>query len=306
MSNSEEHPIQEQEDTHPATPGKYLRQVRKGKDLSVEVVAEATKISISNIRAIEEEAYEKLPADTFVRGLITLYCNFLGIDSAKIAAEFLAKREGTSPATRRQGRIKEESQSSSLTAKKFAEPSHISSATIALALLAVIALSVTGLSLYTSWNPFAFLPQKTENMQTSMQGIFNSNKEQETDAKTTTPPPHEQQKQPWTADVVTEKQAAGIALNPQAAVTGQQFSYNLSALFLQDSEVTIRIDGQNPVRKTFKNGEMASWRATQSLQIVFDKPGAATLTLNDAALPFPVPESNQPPTLLLPDDILDQ
>ncbi len=272
MSNSQESLSREQNDTSAATPGKTLRRLREEAELSVEAVSEATKISVTNIRAIEEETYEKLPAETFVRGLVTLYGNFLGIDGSRAAAEFLAKREKNDPAAGRQTRLKKTIYSSSLSPRKLAEPSHISSASIALSLLVIIIVSFTAFSLYTSWNPLAFLSQQTENMQTSMQGIFSSTPEQE------------------------------AAL----ATTDEQLSYTLSVHFLKDSEVVVKVDDLEPVRQAFKGGEIAHWSARNTLQVTFDKPEAATLTLNDNPLAFPEPNGNQLPTLQLPGDLLDQ
>jgi cytoskeletal protein RodZ len=285
MSTSEEHFSNEKKDVDAMSPGQYLQQIRKEKDLSIEVVSEATKISIKNIHAIEEENYEALPADTFVRGLVNLYCNFLGLDGLQIAADFLAERENNTPAAGRRVRVKKHLHSSSLAPKKLAEPAHISSATIALILLAIIILSFTGFCLYTSWNPLSFLSQQTENLQTSMNEVFGHNEQEETEAENTT--------------ISTQT----ALRNPAVA---QQLSYALSAFFLQDCTVEIRTDNQSPIRKTFKNGEMAEWHATHSLQVIFDKPEAAILKLNDTPLSFPEPEANQRPTLLLPDDLLDQ
>jgi len=272
MSNSQESLSREQQETSAATPGKTLRSLREEADLSVEAVSEATKISVTNIRAIEEETYEKLPADTFVRGLVTLYGNFLGTNGSRAATEFLAEREKTDPAAGRQTRLKKTVYSSSLSPRKLAEPSHISSATIALILLVVIIISFTGFCLYTSWNPFAFLSEQTENMQTSMQGIFSSTPEQET----------------------------------TLATIDEQVSYTLSAHFLKDSEVVVKVDDLEPIQQTFKEGEIAHWSARDSLEVTFDKPEAATLTLNDKALAFPASMDNQLPTLQLPGDLLGQ
>ena len=86
----------------------------------------------------------------------------------------------------------------------------------------------------------------------------------------------------------------------------EQLSYTLSAHFLQDSEVMVKIDDLDPIRQTFTDGEIAHWSARESLQVTFDKPDAATLTLNDSPLAFPEPNGNQLPTLQLPSDLLDQ
>jgi len=274
MSNHHKsEPEGQEKTTLTPSPGGKLRRLRQEKDLSIEVVSEATKISLNNIRAIEQEDYEKLPVDTFAKGLITLYGNFLGIDGAQIAAEFLAERDKKNPNSGRLGRAKKTIRSASLRPKKLAEPAHISSATIALMLLAFIVLSFTGFCLYTSWNPFAFISQQTENMPASMLGIFSS---------TPSAPPSD--------DETTEPAAR----------------YTLSALFLKDSIVTSTIDDQEPTQQTFTKNETGQWVAQDSLKIVFDQADAATLSLNDSALTFPEPQNNQRPTLLVPNDLLDQ
>lgn len=273
MSTSQESRTRERAEAPASTPGKTLRRLRREADLSVQSVADATKISVTNIRAIEEENYKNLPADTFVRGLVTLYGNFLEVDGSKLAAEFLTEREKADPAPGRQARVKLPVYSSSLSPRKLAEPSHISSATIALALLAVIVLFFTGFSMYTSWNPFAFFSRQSENVQNSMQGIFGSDSTGEMAVETTTDAP---------------------------------LSYSLSVHFLRDSEVIVKIDELDPIRQKFKKNENAHWSAKDSLQIIFDQPDAAALTLNDSVLAFPVAKDGHPPTLLLPDDLLDQ
>jgi len=265
-------PEEEQEATPNHSPGEQLRRLRQEKDLSIEVVSEATKISLSNIRAIEEEDYDGLPVDTFTKGLVTLYGNFLGLDGAKIAAEFLARRDEKNPGGRLGGRSKKNINSASLTPKKLAEPAHISSATIALILLAFIVITFTGFCLYTSWNPFAFLSHQAENIPASMREIFSS-----------------APAQPDTEGA--EKTNA---------------RYALSALFLKDCAVTSTVDDQEAIHKTFHKNETGHWRAQNSLTIVFDQQDAAALSLNDSALDFPRPQGKQPPTLALPADLLDQ
>ena len=305
MSISDRKRSRKQVDKSETAPGQQLRQLRKEKDISVEVVAEATKISIKNIRAIEESAFEKLPANTFVRGLVTLYGNFLGMDGRKIAAEFLAERKKIDPGTRKNNLTTKKISSSSLSPKKLAEPSHISSATVALLLLMVIVLSFTGFCLYTSWNPFAFLSRQTDNMQASIQRIFTGDKQPKTD-KNASIPLKKQEKHSQTTSGEEQKTPVTADQEARADAAESKVAYRLSAHFIHDSGVVVTLDDQEPIRKKYSAGEVVNWNATRRLKVVFDVPKAATLILNNGPLAFPTAQNRQPPTLQLPDDLLDQ
>lgn len=135
--------------------GQLLRQLRKEKGLSLQDIASETNISVSNLVSIENEAYDALPADTFIRGQIAIYGNLLGIDGPDAARRFLAERHrhqqkmgGTGLSGRNQG---------SMSANKLSEPSHLSSATLAAFLLILTVLAVAAFSLATGWNPFGYL-----------------------------------------------------------------------------------------------------------------------------------------------------
>ena len=134
--------------------GKYLRKLRTDKGLSTKEISEITRISDVNLNAIESQEFESLPADTFTRGFITIYADFLGADTPWIVARFMEERE-SSRSSEKKSRVKQSRKI--LTAKTLAEPSQVSSITMAGILLVIIIVLFTGFCLYTSWNPFSFL-----------------------------------------------------------------------------------------------------------------------------------------------------
>ena len=140
-------------DVRDSTVGVRLQLLREQKGLSIQEVSEETHISSSNLKAIEGDSYDQLPAETFIRGLITIYGNFLGIDGVEAARIFLQERDQSQPRGRRNWPGKA---SDSLSPKKLAEPSHVSSATIATILLLLIVVSFSIFCMYTGWNPFAY------------------------------------------------------------------------------------------------------------------------------------------------------
>jgi cytoskeletal protein RodZ len=60
--------------------GEFLRRERQLRQISLDEVAERTKISRRYLEAIEEERYDYLPGETFVRGFIRSYAQSIGLD----------------------------------------------------------------------------------------------------------------------------------------------------------------------------------------------------------------------------------
>ena len=147
--------------TRPA--GTILQQAREERGLSLQDVATATKISVNNLQAIETADYERLPADTYIRGFIRMYAGFLDLEGAELAERFLQERGDRHTASDR-GRF---FGNSSLASKKFAEPSRLSPAASALILLALILLVVGIFCLFTGWNPLSYFVKQARSTPTA-------------------------------------------------------------------------------------------------------------------------------------------
>lgn len=59
--------------------GERLRSLRKAKGLSLEEVHQRTKIHIGVLKALEEDTVVNM-APAYVKGLLKIYCSFLGVD----------------------------------------------------------------------------------------------------------------------------------------------------------------------------------------------------------------------------------
>lgn len=80
--------------------GEFLRQEREKKGITVEQVASATKISVRMLHALEADQYEDLPAKPFIRGFVTSYAKFIGLDARQILtdyAQFIDQRSQERP-----------------------------------------------------------------------------------------------------------------------------------------------------------------------------------------------------------------
>lgn len=75
--------------------------------ITLEEIAESTKIGNRSLKALEDEDFEKLPGGIFNKGFVRAYARYLGLDEEQAVADFLAAA-GTpeqpipTPATRSQ------------------------------------------------------------------------------------------------------------------------------------------------------------------------------------------------------------
>lgn len=69
--------------------GEFLKKVREYKNVTVERMAEMTKVSKTFIRAIEEDDVMKLPADVYTRGYVYQYAKVLKLNPDQVAGSYL-------------------------------------------------------------------------------------------------------------------------------------------------------------------------------------------------------------------------
>ncbi len=84
------------------TVGEYLKKERELRQISIQEVAEGTKISISRLRLIEENRFDDLPAEVFVRGFIRNYAEYIGIDPEEAILRLEEDLKGQSASVARQ------------------------------------------------------------------------------------------------------------------------------------------------------------------------------------------------------------
>ena len=59
--------------------GEYLKRERELRGISIEEVAEGTKIAIHMLRAMEADQWSRMPAEIFTRGFLRSYAEFIGL-----------------------------------------------------------------------------------------------------------------------------------------------------------------------------------------------------------------------------------
>lgn len=137
--------------------GTFLRAKRDQLGVSLGDVSETTKISLPVLSAMEENNYERMPAEAFRRGFYTLYATFLELDPKEILEQYDTERGGILSPSKRPPRppIKK-----SKNFTNYAEPSSISPATSMTIFFTFILIISAALCWYFNWNPLGYLSGK--------------------------------------------------------------------------------------------------------------------------------------------------
>jgi cytoskeletal protein RodZ len=69
--------------------GENLRRERELRGVSLREIADATKISVQFLKALEEDRADRLPGGLFPRAFLRQYARHLGLDAERYVAEFL-------------------------------------------------------------------------------------------------------------------------------------------------------------------------------------------------------------------------
>lgn len=71
--------------------GHFLKRIREYKEITIEQIAEHTRINRAHLESIEANDYTTLPAPVFVRGFLAQVCRLLGLDEPKVTRTYLKR-----------------------------------------------------------------------------------------------------------------------------------------------------------------------------------------------------------------------
>lgn len=74
--------------------GTEFKTAREAQRLSLEEAAAATKIKLDYLRALEEEAYDRLPPPAYLRGFIKIYARYLQLPQEPLLRQYEENRLG--------------------------------------------------------------------------------------------------------------------------------------------------------------------------------------------------------------------
>ncbi len=70
--------------------GELLRQVREGRGLSLQMLADRTRISSRHVENIEADRYDGLPAAVYLRGMLMSIARELGLDPLRVSRSYMS------------------------------------------------------------------------------------------------------------------------------------------------------------------------------------------------------------------------
>jgi len=71
--------------------GELLRRVRQSQGILLEEIGRTTKISMTHLRAIEEDSFENLPAEVYTRGFVGQFAQLLGLDATQATRTYIRR-----------------------------------------------------------------------------------------------------------------------------------------------------------------------------------------------------------------------
>lgn len=73
--------------------GEYLRKKRELREVTLEEIASITRICTRYLQALEDDDYECIPADVFVKGFLRAYAKCIGLAPDEIISLYEMQRK---------------------------------------------------------------------------------------------------------------------------------------------------------------------------------------------------------------------
>jgi len=277
----------ETSDTEYISLGELLRQARIEQGFDLDQVSVETKITITNLTAMEEDDFETLPAEAFTRGFYTLYARMLTLDPEEILQIYSREKNAHSG---KQTRTTPPPNKLAQQIGNMAErPSVMPGSCVGLTILFIL-LSGAFICWYFSWNPATYLSEKLRAFQNQdvstqveeQQGINDSDSPSFTVAEIKTSPDE--------TTIPTQKTSP---------------KYRVEAVFTKAGSITVTIDGESPRKLSFAQGETVTWEADEKMELILNTQNLPELTLN--GIPISYPETDEEQIVIqIPEYLLNQ
>ncbi len=75
--------------------GALLQEIREHRDVDLRDMSNHTKISLMNLRYLEQMQYEELPAPVYIRGFLKEYARFLRLPGKQVADTYMSVYDET-------------------------------------------------------------------------------------------------------------------------------------------------------------------------------------------------------------------
>ncbi len=245
--------------------GERLQREREMRGVTLEEIAEATKIGTRSLRALEQQEFDKLPGGIFNKGFVRAYARFLGLDEDQAVTDYVeAYNEAVA-----QGNISRTEPISTLPVETFAVPGESASNGISFStvvtLIFVAVLVIAG-GRYYAKNGFP----KLRHVRAANQ------KEQVVMARPVELPPAATGVAPST----TENSSAALAPPETAKSPLQQSGFVVKVITKESTWLSIVADGKQVLSSELPANSEKSFRAERNLELKTGNAGGIELFHN--------------------------
>jgi cytoskeletal protein RodZ len=253
--------------------GEKLRRERESRRITLDQIAEATKISSRNLRALEEENFAILPGGIFNKGFVRSYARFLGINEDKAVADYLAAAGEKLPADKIEGGgIPDPPPKPRKPEPKKDAPS--GAFWVTATVLLGVALGLGGWKYYKQYlGERAVRAARVEKVD-AITPALPAPTESEAVEGAPTVADTIQQGTLTPASVPTQPAPESRAIEPAKTSLVLQVSVN------QDSWMKLTVDGSLAVEEMVKAGTVRSYRGVREISVVAGNAGGVDLSLN--------------------------
>ncbi len=252
------------------TLGGYLKNQRESRSVTLEEIAEATKIRKGILKAIEGDRHDLLPPRVFTQGFLKIYASYLELDESEVVRRYQEVNEKL--------QVDENEEES----ERQKSPKSLTSLIRAVVLFTIVVLALA------FW--YFLSPQKEKKISVS------KDSPQESVSKSVESLPVIKPLMPETKD---EEKVVSVEKELDAPVVGEDRSEVEEAKKVKDEQMVLRVlssettwiefqlDDDEPFDVLLKSGESFRVKAHDKFNLRIGNAGGVELFLNDKALGNP-------------------
>lgn len=254
--------------------GEKLQREREMRGVTLEEIAEATKIGTRNLRALETNDFDKLPGGIFNKGFVRAYARYLGIDEEQAVADYLAASgQAEAPAT---GPLPDLPPTVKLTVRRRPSPWRL----VALGVLLLAAA-------YLGWRAYSqrYASADDSAVPTASPAATETKASPApaTSAATDTSSPAGTTAGPSAAGAATPAPAVTPPPAPAESATAAGFTLDVRAK--RDCWVAVTVDGKSQGNQLMRAGSQQSLHASREIVLTVGNAGGLDISINGKPLP---------------------
>ena len=258
--------------------GEKLQREREMRGVTLEEIAEATKIGTRNLRALETNDFDKLPGGIFNKGFVRAYARYLGIDEEQAVADYLAASGQTeAPAT---GPLPDLPPTVKLTVRRRRSPWRLVG-------LGVLLLAAAYLGWREYSQRYASADDSAVPSAPSPASETKAAPAPSTSGATDTSSPAGTTASPAAAGA-TSTPAPGVTSPPAASApadSGPTAGFTLDVRAKRDCWVAVTLDGKSQGNQLMRAGSQQSLHASREIVLTVGNAGGLDVSVNGKPLP---------------------